>query len=60
MCPEGRQPGGSLETSNHLLDCRVYQDLREGLESGPGAGGGEQSDIVKDPTKDGSSDVICK
>ena len=31
-CPEGRQPGGSLETSDHLLDCRVYKDLREGLD----------------------------
>ena len=28
MCPEGRQPGGSLETSDHLLDCRLFQDLR--------------------------------
>ena len=32
-CPEGRQPGGCLETSGHLLVCRVYQDLREGLDS---------------------------
>jgi hypothetical protein len=31
-CPEGRQPGGSLETSDHLLVCRVYQDLRDGLD----------------------------
>ena len=31
-CPEGRQPEGSLETSDHLLDCRVYLDLREGLD----------------------------
>ena len=31
-CPEGRQPGGCLETSDHLLTCRVYQDLREGLD----------------------------
>ena len=31
-CPEGRQPGGCLETSDHLLVCRAYQDLREGLD----------------------------
>ena len=31
-CPEGRQPGGSLESSDHLLVCRVYEDLREGLD----------------------------
>ena len=31
-CPEGRQPAGSLETSDHLLVYRVYQDLREGLD----------------------------
>ena len=31
-CPEGRQPGGCLKTSGHLLVCRVYQDLREGLD----------------------------
>ena len=31
-CPKGRQPGGSLETSDHLLDCRVYRDLREDLD----------------------------
>ena len=31
-CPEGRQPGGSLETSDHLLVCRVYQDLMDGLD----------------------------
>ena len=31
-CPEGREPGGSLETSSHLLECRVYQDLREGSD----------------------------
>ena len=31
-CPEGRQPGGSLETSDHLMTCRVYLDLREGLD----------------------------
>ena len=30
-CPEGRETGGSLETSDHLLVCRVYKDLREGL-----------------------------
>ena len=30
-CPEGREAGGSLETSGHLLVCRVYMDLREGL-----------------------------
>ena len=29
---EGREPGGSLETSSHLLECRVYQDLREGSD----------------------------
>ena len=31
-CPEGRQPGGSLESSKHLLDCAIYRDLREGLD----------------------------
>ena len=31
-CPEGREAGGTLETSNHLLECRVYKDLREGLD----------------------------
>ena len=29
-CPEGSQPGGSLETSEHLMECSVYADLREG------------------------------
>ena len=35
QCPhywEGRQPGGSLETSSHLLVCAAYADLREGLQ----------------------------
>ena len=31
-CWEGCQPGGSLETSSHLLVCAAYADLREGLE----------------------------
>ena len=31
-CWEGSQPGGSLETSSHLLICTAYADLREGLE----------------------------
>ena len=30
-CWEGSQPGGSLETSSHLLVCTAYADLREGL-----------------------------
>ena len=30
--PRGQTAGGSLETSDHLLDCRVYRDLREGLD----------------------------
>ena len=31
-CLEGRQPGGSLETSDHLLVCSAYTDLREGKD----------------------------
>ena len=31
-CWDGSQPGGSLETSSHLLVCRAYSDLREGLK----------------------------
>ena len=31
-CWEGCQPGGSLETSSHLLVCTAYADLREGLQ----------------------------
>ena len=31
-CWEGSQPGGSLETSSHLLVCTAYSDLREGLQ----------------------------
>ena len=31
-CPEGRQLGNRLKFSDHLLDCMVYQDLREGLD----------------------------
>ena len=31
-CWEGRQPGGSLETSSHLVVCAAYTNLREGLE----------------------------
>ena len=30
-CWEGSQPGGSLETSSHLMVCSAYADLREGL-----------------------------
>ena len=31
-CWEGSQPGGSLETSSHLLVYSAYSDLREGLQ----------------------------
>ena len=31
-CWEGSQPGGSLETSSHLMVCSAYSDLREGLQ----------------------------
>ena len=31
-CWAGSQPGGSQETSAHLLVCRAYSDLREGLQ----------------------------
>ena len=31
-CFEGSQPGGSsLETSDHLMVCSAYSDLREGI-----------------------------
>ena len=30
-CYEGRQPEGSLETSDHLMVCGAYRDLREGI-----------------------------
>ena len=30
-CYEGSQPGGSLETSDHLMVCSAYLDLREGI-----------------------------
>ena len=30
-CWEGSQPGGSLETSDHLMVCSAYADLRDGL-----------------------------
>ena len=30
-CHEGRQPDGSLETSDHLMVCGAYGDLREGI-----------------------------
>ena len=30
-CHEGRQPDGSLETSDHLMVCSAYGDLREGI-----------------------------
>ena len=30
-CPEGSLPGGSLETSEHLMSCSVYADLRVGI-----------------------------
>ena len=29
-CIEGNQPGRSLETSEHLINCTSYADLREG------------------------------
>ena len=35
QCPHcflGIQPGGSLETSDHLMVCSAYQDLREGID----------------------------
>ena len=31
-CWAGSQPGGSQETSAHLLECMAYSDLREGLQ----------------------------
>ena len=31
-CREGSQPGGSMETSSHLMVCYAYSDLREGLQ----------------------------
>ena len=31
QCFEGSQPGGSLETSDHLMVCAAYADLRDGL-----------------------------
>ena len=31
-CPEGRQAGCCLETSDHLLVCGAYRDLREGTD----------------------------
>ena len=31
-CPEGRQAGGCLETSDHLLVCGAYRDLRQGTD----------------------------
>ena len=30
-CWAGNQPGGSLESSDHLMVCSAYADLREGL-----------------------------
>ena len=30
-CYEGRQPEGSLETSDHLMVCSAYLDLRQGI-----------------------------
>ena len=30
-CVEGSQPGGSLETSDHLMSCSMYADLRDGI-----------------------------
>ena len=30
-CYEGSQPGASLETSDHLMVCSAYWDLREGI-----------------------------
>ena len=31
-CYEGIQPGGSLETSDHLMVCGAYRDLRDGID----------------------------
>ena len=31
-CFEGSQPGGRLETSDHLLSCSAYADLRQGVD----------------------------
>ena len=31
-CWEGSQPGGSLETSSHLMVCSAYSNPREGLQ----------------------------
>ena len=55
-CPKGRQPGGSLETSDHLLACEVYRDLREGS----GAGRGGQGNLLKesDSKKDCSRETV--
>ena len=31
-CFKGSQPGGRNETSDHLLTCSVYADLRQGVD----------------------------